>query len=101
MYVMRALNGVLVTLTHAGSIYRARLVWGERRLVGVEVCAKTHTHPNPMKDEHCGRGVCECTPQMWPNLVAPTSPPRAAVTYDGMGSAHTPRRSIQVEGVAS
>ena len=54
MYVMRALNGVLVTLTHAGSICRMRLVRGERRLVGVEVCAKTHTHPNPIKDEHRG-----------------------------------------------
>ena len=40
--------------THAGSIYRVRLVWGERRLVGVEVGAKTHTEPNPMKDEHRG-----------------------------------------------
>ena len=45
---------MLVTLTHAESIYRVRLVWGERRLVGVEVGAKTHTEPNPMKDEHRG-----------------------------------------------
>ena len=29
MHVVRARNGVLVTLTHAGSIYHVRLLWGE------------------------------------------------------------------------